>query len=64
MCKSIPIVESWHHTYRTKQEATIPYNYILSDNKLFQEATNTLYDKNMIETNTELFLKYHMINKK
>ena len=64
MCKSIPIVESWHHTYRTKQEASIPYNYILSNNKLFQEVTNTLYNKDMIEMNTELFLKYHMINKK
>lgn len=23
MCKSILIVESWHHTYRTKEEANI-----------------------------------------
>jgi hypothetical protein len=31
MCKSIPIVESWHHTYRTKEESVIKYEYILSN---------------------------------
>lgn len=32
MCKSIPIVESWHHTYRTVEESEIPYQYFLSSN--------------------------------
>jgi hypothetical protein len=32
MCKSIPIVEYWHHTYRTREEASIKYKYILSQN--------------------------------
>ena len=29
MCKSIPLTESWHHTYRTKEEAclNILYNF-------------------------------------
>lgn len=32
MCKSIPIVESWHHTYRTKEESKINYKYLLLEN--------------------------------
>ena len=31
MCKTIPMVTSWHHTYRTKEEAKINYKYIRLD---------------------------------
>jgi hypothetical protein len=31
MCKTIPMVTSWHHTYRTKEESKINYKYIRLD---------------------------------
>uniref|UniRef100_A0A6C0KPT4 RXYLT1 C-terminal domain-containing protein n=1 Tax=viral metagenome TaxID=1070528 RepID=A0A6C0KPT4_9ZZZZ len=61
MCKSIPIVESWHHTYRTKEESDIKYKYILQD-RIDQPIC---YD-DYVKENTRIFEKYHMIqnNKK
>ena len=32
LCESLPIVLNWHHTYRTVQESTIKYKYILVNN--------------------------------
>ena len=29
MCNTIPIVESWHHTYRTREESSLDYKYVL-----------------------------------
>jgi len=56
MCKSIPIVESWHHTYRTKEEANICYKYIL-----YQDIENNInYDDYVIE-NTKIFENYHLL---
>ena len=57
MCKSIPIVESWHHTYRTKEESTINYKFVLAD-KVEEEIT---YDE-YVDENTKLFKKFHMLN--
>lgn len=60
MCKSIPIVESWHHTYRTKQEATLNYKYIL-----YQNIEDTIRDINYeeyVNENTKLFQEYHILN--
>ena len=57
MCKSLPVVESWHHTYRTKEEANIPYHYILKDH--FQ--TDFPYESYVLD-NTLLFEQYHLIH--
>ena len=60
MCESIPIVESWHHTYRTKEESQINYKYYLytpSKKNIYN------YDKNIIKHNTKLFNKYHLLHK-
>jgi hypothetical protein len=57
MCKSIPIVKSWHHTYRTKEEANIKYKYILYKN-IEKEIEYGEY----VDGNTEIFKKYHLLN--
>ena len=54
MCKSIPIVESWHHTYRTPQEAMIDYKYVLY--KDIETCINYESDKN-----TMLFETHHLL---
>ena len=56
MCKSIPIVESWHHTYRTEQEANIPYKYIL-----YQEINDDINYDDYINENTRIFENYHLL---
>tara|TARA_B000000557_G_C20796263_1_gene453398 strand:- start:998 stop:1672 length:675 start_codon:yes stop_codon:yes gene_type:complete len=56
MCKSIPIVESWHDTYRTQEEACINYKYILYDNI---EKNINLDD--YINENTKIFENYHLL---
>ncbi len=59
MCKSIPIVESWHHTYRTKEEANIKYKYIL-----YQDIENVKNDINYddyVFENTKIFENYHLL---
>ena len=59
MCKSIPIVESFHHTYRTCEEATLNYKYIL-----YQDIENVKNDINYddyINENTKIFKKYHLL---
>ena len=58
MCKSIPIVEKWHHTYRTREEANIPYKYVLYENIKTDEIS---YD-DYVNENTKIFEKYHMLN--
>lgn len=57
MCKSIPIVEKWHHTYRTVEESNINYKYILSSNsdELLLDNSNIIYE------NTNIFEKYHLL---
>jgi len=69
MCKSIPIVETWHHTYRTKEESEIPYKYIIynkNDDSKNDDSINNIdkdipYDDYLNE-NTKIFEKYHMLN--
>ena len=55
MCKSIPIVESWHHTYRTKEESQLNYKYMLNTN--IEDTIN--YD-DYINENIIIFEKYHL----
>ena len=57
MCQSIPIVESWHHTYRTKEEANIKYKYILYN----EWEKNRIYI-DYIYKNIKLFKKHHLLN--
>ena len=59
MCKSIPIVENWHHTYRTKEESLIPYKYIL-----FQNIENSIIYEDYVKENTNIFETFHMLNYK
>lgn len=63
MCNSMPIVESWHHTYRTVEEASIKYNYVLyNDNDTINKllTDNSTYTS-LIDVNTGIFKKYHML---
>jgi len=57
MCKSIPIVESWHHTYRTLEEANIKYKYIL-----FNDIEKEISYDELINDNIQIFEKYHLLN--
>jgi hypothetical protein len=54
MCKSIPIVESWLHTFRTETESTFGYRYLLNT------ATH-IFDPSIIEHNTNIFERNHLI---
>jgi len=58
MCKSLPIVESKEHTFRTKEEEKINYQYLLYD--MIYDNSNILYD-NLVNKNTLLFEQYHML---
>ena len=58
MCKAIPIVESWHHTYRTEAESTIPYSYVLRD----EYRPGNVPEEDYISNNTILFEKYHLLH--
>jgi hypothetical protein len=55
MCKSVPIVESWHHTYRTKEEANLNYKYVL-----YQDIENDINYRNYIDENTIIFENHHL----
>jgi hypothetical protein len=54
MCKSIPIIGSPHHSYRTKEESQIRYKFILVKEK-------HVFDNQMVIFNTELFKRYHLL---
>jgi hypothetical protein len=56
MCKSIPIVESWHHTYRTKEEAKLKYKYILHT-----DIENVIDYDDYINENTKIFETNHLV---
>ena len=57
MCKSIPVVESWHHTYRTREEANINYKYVL-----YKNIENDINYNNYVNENKMIFEKYHLLN--
>jgi hypothetical protein len=59
ICKSIPIVESINHTYRTMEEANIKYEYILANS--IKKITDINYNE-LIAKNTILFKQYHLLN--
>lgn len=55
MCGAIPIVQTWHHTYRTAEESVIPYKYQLSNQETFQ------YNDDIVKENDTIFQKYHLL---
>jgi hypothetical protein len=59
MCKSIPIVESWHHTYRTPHEATIKYKYIFYQD--IENIKNEINYDDYVNENTKIFENYHLL---
>jgi hypothetical protein len=59
MCKSIPIVESWHHTYRTKEEAKLKYKYII--NQDMENIINNINYNDYVNENTKIFKNYHLL---
>jgi hypothetical protein len=62
MCKSIPIVESVRHTYRTDEESNIDYQYmLLRENKYTDLLNNNLEYSSLVEKNTILFKIFHML---
>jgi hypothetical protein len=54
MCGAIPIVESWHHTYRTLEESKIPYLFI-------RNTEEAVYDEDIVDRNTMLLHRYHTV---
>lgn len=53
MCKSIPIVESWFHTFRTDEESNLGYKYVL-----YNEPH--IFDEKIIEENSLIFERNHL----
>jgi hypothetical protein len=70
MCKSLPLVESFHHTYRSTEESKLKYKYALhteiykfinnTDPTSNKYETNSLYDL-CVNANTEIFKKNHLL---
>ena len=56
MCKSIPIVESIHHTYRSREEAELNYKYIL-----YTQIENDINYNDYINENIVIFENHHML---
>lgn len=63
MCKSIPIVESWHHTYRNYIESSINFKYILYQTINSNFKTSDDNYNSAVKINTLLFEKNFMWNK-
>lgn len=56
MCESIPIVKSFHDTYRTCEESLLGYKYLL------QNSDNFNYDDSLVSHNTNIFKENHLFN--
>jgi hypothetical protein len=56
MCKSIPIVENWHHTYRTKEESNIKYKYVL-----YNDIDKDIDYCDYVNNNTIIFESHHLL---
>lgn len=59
MCHSIPMVETWHHTYRTAEEAEFKYQYVLNSD--VEKLDSMPYD-DMLEKNIQLFRQHHLLH--
>ena len=58
MCKSVPIVSTWHHTYRTKEESELNYRYILYQD--IEHIKNIVNCDDYVNENTKIFENYHL----
>jgi len=58
MCESIPIVETRHHTYRTKSEGHVNYKYYLA-----KKPETHLFDPILIDHNLYVFECIHLLPK-
>lgn len=56
MCRSLPIVESEYHAYRTKEESKLGYKFLLLED--FKKKINY---KKLIDGNTIIFDRNHLI---
>ncbi len=61
MCKSVPIVSSWHHTYSTREESDIPYKYVLNSDIGCNILSDIDYN-DYVSENSKLFEKYHLLS--
>lgn len=63
MCRSIPIVIYWHHTYRTRQESKINYKYFLSTDieKINMINNNDILYNKCVDENTSIYKNYHLL---
>jgi len=60
LCGSIPVVKSWHHTYRSAEESKIGFkHFLITDDMLSVDLQDY---KDLVSVNTELFKEYHLIN--
>lgn len=58
MCGSLPIVESPHHTYRTREEALLDYRYVLAGDHTWPAEED--YDA-WVRHNTDLLWRHHTL---
>jgi hypothetical protein len=56
MCKSIPIVQSWIHIFRTETESTFGYKYFLN-------TEPHIFNQDFINHNTQIFERKHLFPK-
>ena len=64
MCRSLPIVETKHHTFRTNVESGLGYRYLLYNNidKIrFVENDESKYNE-MLEENNTIFREHHLLH--
>ena len=64
MCKSLPIVETKHHTFRTSPESGIGYRYLLYNNidKIRSIENDESKYNEMVEENNTLFREHHLLH--
>jgi len=60
MCESVPVVESWHHTYRTKEESTIKYKYLLNTSFDDKNLFDIFPYEDYVKENTKIFKHHHL----
>jgi len=63
LCRSIPIVETVHHTYRSDEEAKLDYMYLLANDidKIKDVMTNEKKYTEMVNANNAIFSEKHLI---
>ena len=56
MCGSLPVVDSPHHTYRTREEALLDYRYVIAGSSVGEEDYNA-----WVRHNTALLWRHHTL---